>query len=440
MRPCNVRGFATARSPKPISAAGAVPRASGCSTRNPERPPADGSDLHARVARISKREALGIASQTAALVDWAATLDLEVPQQWIFEDDGYSGATLERPGLEQVRDLAAARHPAGARAQSGSAAVGSRRTRSTDRKLRQSRGRRPALEVIRIERLIPRYLPAPGRPPKDRAAMARAFVAKAVYDLPSTRALLDRLAADVVLRRVCGWERKGEVPSESVFSRAFAEFADTQLPQRVHETLIRETHHDRLVGHLSRDSTAIEAREKPATKETPPPPPKRKRGRPKKGEERPKVLTRLERQPTMNLAGDAGRSADRLRCRHEEEQQGLQVPTTWVGYKLHIDVADGQIPISCLLTSASLHDSQAAIPLATLSAERTTNLYDLMDAAYDAEQIREHSRSLGHVPLIDVNPRGDKARAEELRTEARRLKNLGFQRRRAGSLQRAYGG
>ena len=157
------------------------------------------------------------------------------------------------------------------------------------------------LEVIRIERLIPRYFRAPGRPPKDRAAMARAFVAKAVYDLPSTRALLDRLAADVALRRLCGWERKFEVPSESVFSRAFAEFADTQLPQRVHEALIRETHHDRLVGHLSRDSTAIEAREKPATKEKPPPPPKRKRGRPKKGEERPKVLTRLERQPTMNL-------------------------------------------------------------------------------------------------------------------------------------------
>ena len=98
--------------------------------------------------------------------------------------------------------------------------------------------------------------------------------------------------------------------------------------------------------------------------------------------------------------------------------------STWVGYKLHIDVADGQIPISCLLTSASLHDSQAAIPLATLSAGRTTNLYDLMDAAYDAEPIRQHSRSLGHVPLIDTNPRRDKTLAEELRTEARRLKNL----------------
>ena len=80
-----------------------------------------------------------------------------------------------------------------------------------------------------------------------------------------------------------------------------------------------------------------------------------------------------------------------------------------------------------LLTSASLHDSQAAIPLATLSAERTTNLYDLMDAAYDAEPIRQHSRSLGHVPLIDTNPRRDKALAEELRTEARRLQRIGFQ-------------
>ena len=101
--------------------------------------------------------------------------------------------------------------------------------------------------------------------------------------------------------------------------------------------------------------------------------------------------------------------------------------STWVGYKLHLDVADGQIPISCLLTSASLHDSQAAIPLATLSAERTTNLYDLMDAAYDAEPLRQHSRSLGHVPLIDTNPRRNKALAEELRTEALRLKTLGFQ-------------
>ena len=137
------------------------------------------------------------------------------------------------------------------------------------------------LEVIRIEQMIPPRFRVPGRPPKDRAAMARAFVVKAVYDMPTTRVLLDRLDTDAALRRLCGWERRSAVPSESAFSRAFAEFSDTQLPQRVHEALIRNTHHDRLVGHLSRDSTAIEAREKPAAKEKTPPPPKRKRGRPK---------------------------------------------------------------------------------------------------------------------------------------------------------------
>ena len=97
----------------------------------------------------------------------------------------------------------------------------------------------------------------------------------------------------------------------------------------------------------------------------------------------------------------------------------------WVGYKLHIDVADGQIPISCLLTAASLHDSQAAIPLATLSAERSTNLYDVMDAAaYDAQEIREHSRSLNHVPLIDINTRRNTTLKEERNAKARRRQVL----------------
>ena len=281
------------------------------------------------------------------------------------------------------------------------------------------------LEVIRIEQWIPRCFRVPGRPRKDRAALARAFVAKAVYDMPTTRVLLDRLVTDVALRRICGWERKSEVPSESVFSRAFAEFSDTQLPQRTHAALIRNTHHDRLVGHLCRDSTAIEAREKPAAKEKTPPLPKRKPGQPNKGEERPKVLKRLDRQAAMTLPAMLDDLPTDCDVGIKKDSKGYQ--STWVGYKLHLDVADGQIPISCLLTSASLHDSQAAIPLATLSAERTTNLYDLMDAAYDAEPIRQHSRSLGHVPLIDTNPRRDKALAEELRTEARRLQRIGFQ-------------
>jgi site-specific DNA recombinase len=63
--------------------------------------------IYARVSSEQQREANTIASQTASLLEFAKNQDLEVPKEWVFEDDGYSGATLERPGLEHVRDLAA---------------------------------------------------------------------------------------------------------------------------------------------------------------------------------------------------------------------------------------------------------------------------------------------------------------------------------------------
>src|SRR6266511_3736478 len=81
------------------------------------------------------------------------------------------------------------------------------------------------LDMLGLERHVPPPPGGRGRPPEDRRAIARAFVAKAVLDLPTTRALLDRLAADARLRRICGWERRKQVPHESTFSRAFAEFA-----------------------------------------------------------------------------------------------------------------------------------------------------------------------------------------------------------------------
>jgi len=91
----------------------------------------------------------------------------------------------------------------------------------------------------------------------------------------------------------------------------------------------------------------------------------------------------------------------------------------WHGYKVHLDVVDGDIPVSFVLTSASMHDSQAAIPLPQMSAERVTSLYDLADPADDAKEIREMSERLGHVAIIDHNPRGGEklpfAPAEALR-------------------------
>src|ERR1017187_7576087 len=283
------------------------------------------------------------------------------------------------------------------------------------------------LSMIEIEALVGSWSGGVGRPAKHRRAIARAFVAKAVFNLNAKRQLLDRLSVDVSLRRIGGWESRREIPHESQFSRAFAEFAASELPQRLHAALIAETQQERLIGHISRDSTEIEGREKPLR--TPvsitPAKPMRKRGRPKKGEQPlPPEPTRLERQAGMTLEqmlDDLPRA-----CNAGSKNNSKGYKETWIGYKLHLDVADGQIPISCILTSASLYDSQAAIPLARLTAQRVTHLYDLMDSAYDAQSIHEQIRGLGQIPIIDAHPRRDSAQKEELQAEAKRRKLLNF--------------
>ena len=151
------------------------------------------------------------------------------------------------------------------------------------------------LELVRVEALLPYFRGQVGRPEED---LARAFIAKAVFDVPTTRGLIERLEVDGRLCRLCGWSGAGRLPSEATFSRAFSEFAESRLASRLHETLIARTMDGHLVEHISRDATAIEAREK--------------------SEARAKEPSRLERQLTMSLpqmladlprACDVGRSA-----------------------------------------------------------------------------------------------------------------------------------
>lgn len=257
------------------------------------------------------------------------------------------------------------------------------------------------LETVRIEGYVrPGCLQWMGRRREDRKSLARAFVAKALYNEPTTKSFIERLRMDERLRRICGWERRNQIPSESTFSRAFSEFAATCLADEAHKAGVKEYLGDEVVWHVSRDSTEVEAREKPVAKPKKEPQPKRKRGRPRRGEERPKPEpTRLERQMTQSIgeavselpvACDVGAKVDSKGNKHY-----------WVGYKLHVDIGDGCIPLSALTTSASLHDSQVAIPLARMTAERVESFYDLMDSAYDARPIKEVSRELDHVPIID---------------------------------------
>jgi transposase len=286
------------------------------------------------------------------------------------------------------------------------------------------------LDVVKVEDhlVVDPYPLGPGRPKLDASAMARAFVAKAVLNIPTTRALIDRLSADAVLRRICGFERKAHVPSEASFSNWFARFAEGRFPERVHEALVREAHKGVPIHNVSRDSTSIEGREKPVAKV-----PKTKiipqrRGRPKKGEIRPAPEpSRLERQLSMSHSEQMADLPNQ--CDHGFKTNSKGISTGWIGFKLHADTAEGGVPVACILTSASVHDSAVALPLETMTSSRISSLYTLMDAAYDAAIIREQTEAHGKVAVIDSNKRrGEKIEFDppkkqryRVRTEAERV-------------------
>ena len=262
------------------------------------------------------------------------------------------------------------------------------------------------LEIVQVEKDIPKSASGQwlGRKLSERGAIARSFVAKAVYGHPFTRTTIHELRTTPNLQRICGFARKSDIPSESTFSRSFAEFAKSGFGDRVHDALVKNSLKEEIIGHISRDSTAIKGRERPAKKAEKQKPAPKKKGRPKKGEKREPEEKRLDRQ-----------------CRQSAKEALEELPTVcdvatrrnskgymeyWSGYKLHADVNDCGLPLSIVLTAASVHDSQVAIPMIKMTSAKVTYLYDLMDPAYDARQIYEVSKSLGHVPIIDKNSRG----------------------------------
>ena len=91
----------------------------------------------------------------------------------------------------------------------------------------------------------------------------------------------------------------------------------------------------------------------------------------------------------------------------------------WIGGKLHISTVDGDIPITAFYSGANVHDSSVALPLMQETSKRVNYLYDLQDAGYDADIIREYSYALGHRPIIDINPKNSK----ELKTKIKLQKH-----------------
>ena len=90
------------------------------------------------------------------------------------------------------------------------------------------------IELARVEDVINTRYNRIGRPLGNRKNIAHAYIAKAIYNLPTTASIIERLHSDSKMRQICGWSSKYDIPSESTFSRAFAEFSETSLATRIH--------------------------------------------------------------------------------------------------------------------------------------------------------------------------------------------------------------
>jgi len=243
-------------------------------------------------------------------------------------------------------------------------------------------------------------------PPKHRKEIARALIAKAVYNLQTTRDLIDRLKVDRILRVICGWRYARCIPHESTFSRVFAQLADSKIADKTHQAFIKEYLSDTVFFYNSTDSTAIDVREKPLKKEKAPKV-KKKRGRKRKDDlspAAPKELSVCNQQLAM------GSTTQMLQGISTFTDIGRKINAkgngySWIGGKLHLGVVDGDIPVTAIYTCASVHDSQVAIPVINETTRRVDYLYDLCDKAYDSQPIIAFSKRRGHTPIIDVNPR-----------------------------------
>jgi transposase len=248
--------------------------------------------------------------------------------------------------------------------------------------------------------------------PKDREEIARAFIAKSVYNIQTTRDLIYRLHNDRTLRMLCGWRYKNDIPSESKFSRVFKELSKMQIAQKTHEQFIKEYLSNKIFFYNATDATKIPLRQKALKVEKEKPKPK-KRGRPKKGETREPVKpTILKLQKEMQSVEEKLTLVSTA-CGVGIKQNSKGNREVWIGGKLHISVVDGDIPITAFYSGANVHDSSVALPLIQETSKRVNYLYDLQDAGYDADIIREFSLKYNHKPIIDINPKNSK----ELKTK-----------------------
>jgi len=200
------------------------------------------------------------------------------------------------------------------------------------------------------------------------------------------------------------------VPSEATVSRLSKEVEQIVHPSDLHGRVVQSYAKslDRIaVGHLSIDSTTIEAREKPVKTRIPRAKTLEKRGRKAKGsveeQQHRERQARHEQERIAYLQESFETSLGKLelRCSVTAKQNSKGKKQWFIGYKAHLATDDYGVPMSFAVTGASVHDSQVAVPLMKKTRETADFLYALLDKGYVSPVINDYVDMIGRKAIID---------------------------------------
>lgn len=203
-----------------------------------------------------------------------------------------------------------------------------------------------------------------------------------------------------------------QVPSEASMSRLTRKIENIVSINTLHERLIGvyTQEMDRIIGHLSIDSTTIEAREKPFRKPKPAqtePTPPQKRGRKAKGsqeeQEYRERIAKEEEARVHYLAESPEKSLSELemRCSITAKQNSKGKKQWFIGYKAHIATDDFGVPICFVVTGACVHDSKVAVPLLKRANQKTEFFYILLDKGYISPAVNDYADMIERTVIID---------------------------------------
>lgn len=255
-------------------------------------------------------------------------------------------------------------------------------------------------------------------------AMIYALVIRIVERIPTIKDLVKRLRHDFIFHLECGFLFSDRIPSEASFSRFIKKLSESKALEEVQETLLLQAIQEGFITDevVAIDATHFESRDQSTPQEKKPKAEPKKRGRKPKAEQEAFQKEKQERdeqktvyEKTIEDQLDVDLKTLRTTVPIEpnwgikKNSEGKN--TFWFGFKAHLAVGSkSQYILQSLMSSASLNDGKAAIPLLKGIQERLSSLcirYGTLDAGYDYEAIYKQLHRMKAKAIIAYNKRNE---------------------------------